>query len=152
MTSANSPHATLPPHRPGLWVSSPRTSYSGIINGGLKAWETYRADEGQEEEEEDDEDGEGDIAYDDDEDEFGLPSITSMRKKQNRATAPVQLSTGNPGGELGDHLTLGVGPGSNRQRANSSDIAEERGVSVYPTTKRAEGKILRPQYKEILRG
>ncbi|PYH84922.1 RabGAP/TBC [Aspergillus uvarum CBS 121591] len=148
VTSTSTPHATLSPHRPGLWVSSPRTSYSGIMNGGLEAWENHRADEGEEEEDEDEEE---DVAYDDDEDEFGLPSITSMRRKQNRATALVQSSTVDHGGGIGDHLTLGVGLGSNRQRANSSDIAEERGVSIYPTAKKPEGKILRPQYKEILR-
>ena len=41
---------------------------------------------------------------------------------------------------------------SSRPRANSSDIAEERGVSLYPSTKKNEGKILRPQYKDILKG
>ena len=41
---------------------------------------------------------------------------------------------------------------SGRPRANSSDIAEERGPPSYPTAKKSEGKILRPQYKDILRG
>lgn len=41
---------------------------------------------------------------------------------------------------------------SSRPRANSSDIAEERGVSLYPSAKKTEGKILRPQYKDILKG
>jgi len=36
-------------------------------------------------------------------------------------------------------------------RLNSGDIAEERGIPNYPTTKKLEGKILRPQYKDILR-
>jgi hypothetical protein len=36
-------------------------------------------------------------------------------------------------------------------RLNSGDIAEERGIPNYPTTKKSEGKILRPQYKDILR-
>lgn len=47
---------------------------------------------------------------------------------------------------------LGVATGSNRPRANSSDIAMERGPPTYPSAKKSEGKILRPQYKEILRG
>ena len=34
---------------------------------------------------------------------------------------------------------------------NSGDIGDERGVPSYPTAKKTEGKILRPQYKEILR-
>ena len=36
--------------------------------------------------------------------------------------------------------------------ADSSDIAEERGPPNYPAAKQSEGKILRPQYKDILRG
>ncbi len=34
----------------------------------------------------------------------------------------------------------------------SADIAIERPAPSYPTTKKSEGKILRPQYKEILTG
>jgi hypothetical protein len=34
---------------------------------------------------------------------------------------------------------------------DSGDIAEERGIPTYPTAKKVEGKILRPQYQEILR-
>jgi len=42
--------------------------------------------------------------------------------------------------------------GSNAWRAvDSGDIAEERGIPSYPTAKKSEGKILRPQYQEILR-
>src|SRR6185295_1181294 len=33
----------------------------------------------------------------------------------------------------------------------TGDIAEERGIPTYPSPKKSEGKILRPQYKEILR-
>jgi hypothetical protein len=53
--------------------------------------------------------------------------------------------------ENGLSTTLGLAD-FERRRANSSDIAEERGPLVYPTSKAPEGKILRPQYKEILRG
>lgn len=34
---------------------------------------------------------------------------------------------------------------------NNGDIAEERSLPNYPTAKRSDGKILRPQYKDILR-
>ena len=34
---------------------------------------------------------------------------------------------------------------------SNGDIAEERGLPTYPTAKKSEGKILRPQYKDILR-
>ncbi|KAL2841200.1 rab-GTPase-TBC domain-containing protein [Aspergillus pseudodeflectus] len=102
---------------------------------------------------EDENDGEEDIVFDDDEDEFGLPSIASMRKRQTRKidalqTKPVELlvrAESRPS-------SLGVSQPNNRQRANSSDIAEERDIPLYPTTARkGEGKILRPQYKDILR-
>lgn len=41
---------------------------------------------------------------------------------------------------------------SMRLRANSTDIAEERSSLTYPTANKSEGKILRPQYKDILKG
>jgi len=34
---------------------------------------------------------------------------------------------------------------------DNGDIAEERGLPAYPSAKKPQGKILRPQYKEILR-
>lgn len=96
-------------------------------------------------------DAEEDIVYDDDEDEFGLPSIASMRKRQSRKTDVFQPKVA-PVGKLEDkHSTLGVNLSSNRQRANSSDIAEERDIPLYPTTRKGDGKILRPQYKDILK-
>ncbi|KAL3443818.1 rab-GTPase-TBC domain-containing protein [Aspergillus insuetus] len=102
---------------------------------------------------EDEDDGEEDIVFDDDEDEFGLPSIASMRKRQTRKMHALQNK---PVGSLvraeSRPSSLGVSQPNNRQRANSSDIAEERDIPLYPTTTRkGEGKILRPQYKDILR-
>ncbi|KAH0565476.1 hypothetical protein GP486_001136 [Trichoglossum hirsutum] len=102
--------------------------------------------------EEDDDDDET-FGYDnEDEDEFGLPSIVSMRRNGKR------LASGKGKGPGGGSDTYhngsdgsGSNPGPNRRRANSSDIAEERGPPSYPTTRKSEGKILRPQYKEILR-
>lgn len=88
----------------------------------------------------------------DDEDEFGLPSIAASRKAARRA--------GGPSLELGDDTRrtlerelgyMNFGQPSFRPRANSSDIAEERGP-IYPSAKKTEGKILRPQYKDILKG
>ncbi|KAF4262810.1 hypothetical protein KXX16_001554 [Aspergillus fumigatus] len=99
-----------------------------------------------------DEGDEEDIVYDDDEDEFGLPSIASMRKKKTKIAMKSQLKTSDSGSAVrANSSTLGVNLANNRQRANSADIAEERGVSMYPTTRKSEGKILRPQYKDILR-
>jgi hypothetical protein len=100
--------------------------------------------------EEDDEDDDDEIVYDDDEDEFGLPSLASMRRKRS---APLKSKNIDLSGGLGASSTLGYGlAASNRQRANSADIAEERGAPMYPVARKGEGKILRPQYKDILQG
>lgn len=82
--------------------------------------------------------------FEDDEDEFGLPSIANMRRK-GRRKQPTKPK--DPGGTISkDSL------GSTAWRAiDSGDIAEERGIPNYPTAKKIEGKILRPQYQEILR-
>ena len=106
----------------------------------------------------DDEDGDNELAehldYDanDDEDEFGLPSIANSRRSARRAGGPsLEILDKErrtiPGGGF-----LDTDPGPGRARANSSDIAEERGTPSYPVPRKSEGKILRPQYKEILRG
>lgn len=101
-----------------------------------------------------DDDGDvDDIAYDEDEDEFGLPSVTSMRKtrpkvKYNPPQPPEHRPNESPNNGLPTPSTY---LSNTRLRANSSDIAEERGNLGYPTNK-ADGKILRPQYKEILNG
>ena len=94
---------------------------------------------------EDEEDVGPNNIYDDvDEDEFGLPSLTSARRTAKRIPNDKSFD---PGGKL-----RVSSPPNGRRRANSSDIAEERGPPIYPTAKKSEGKILRPQYKEILRG
>lgn len=105
-----------------------------------QAAEGWSADPTLEDEDEDDE-----IIYDDDEDEFGLPRIAQARKNQSKSID--RFHSDSPGGN-----SLGVGSGAgNRLRAGSSDIAEERGP-LYPITRKGEGKILRPQYKDILKG
>ncbi|EAW13798.1 GTPase-activating protein GYP1 [Aspergillus clavatus NRRL 1] len=118
------------------------------MNREVELWNPDTVDISGDDEEDDDED----IAYDDDEDEFGLPSITSMRKKQSKSANSTRGRSGDLSSiARGSTSSLGVNQGSNRRRANSSDIAEERGSSMYPIAKNNEGKILRPQYKDILR-
>lgn len=113
---------------------------------GVDEWSQDPTEEDDDEDDDDDE-----IVYDDDEDEFGLPSLASMRRKK---AAPFKSKNLDSGGLMGGNPTsLGFGlAAANRQRANSSDIAEERGTPMYPTARKSEGKILRPQYKDILRG
>lgn len=93
----------------------------------------------------DDDAGGGDIMFEDDEDEFGLPSIANMRRKGRRKQPSTSKDLG---GSNGSRNSVG----SIAWRAiDSGDIAEERGIPNYPTAKKLEGKILRPQYQEILR-
>lgn len=124
-------------------ASPPRQPYPGIMTDGADEWSRDPA-------EEDDDDDDDEIVYDDDEDEFGLPSLASMRRKKS---APLKPKAANSSGGAGSFSTLGYGlSASNRQRADSADIAEERGAPMYPTARKGEGKILRPQYKDILQG
>ncbi|BCR92352.1 GTPase-activating protein GYP1 [Aspergillus chevalieri] len=88
-----------------------------------------------------------------------------MRKRPTKRSDVFQFKTVDPGGGAGgsrgtgsggfetggNAANLGYGLASGRFRANSADIAEERGTPIYPTARKGEGKILRPQYKEILR-
>jgi hypothetical protein len=85
---------------------------------------------------------------DDDGDDFGLPSLSSMKRRsrriatQNRAeSSTLSPTTEEPPDAL-----------HSRRYSNSADIAVERPAPTYPMPKKSEGKILRPQYKEILRG
>ncbi|CRL29170.1 RabGAP/TBC [Penicillium camemberti] len=126
-----------------LVASPPRQPYPGIMTEGVDEWSR----DPTEEDEDDDDDDE--IVYDDDEDEFGLPSLASMRRKRS---APLKAHNIDfSGGAAGNPSTLGYGLATaNRLRANSADIAEERGAPLYPTARKGDGKILRPQYKDIL--
>lgn len=88
-----------------------------------------------------------------DEDEFGLPSISSVRRESKRI---LRSKIHDPGGgrDYGrkDSSLLGTTHLPTRERKLSTDIAEERGPPEYPNSMKGEGKILRPQYKDILRG
>ncbi|KAG9591445.1 RabGAP/TBC, partial [Aureobasidium melanogenum] len=79
----------------------------------------------------------------------GLPSIASMRRKGKRQIAKKKRDTG------GSQSSLTTVPSATATLAswsmNNGDIAEERSLPSYPTTKRSDGKILRPQYKDILK-
>ncbi|KAJ5598022.1 hypothetical protein N7537_008106 [Penicillium hordei] len=128
-----------------LVASPPRQPYPGIMTEGVDEWSR----DPTEEDDDDDDDDDDEIVYDDDEDEFGLPSLASMRRKRS---APLKAQNIDfSGGAAGNPSTLGYGlAAANRLRANSADIAEERGAPLYPTARKGDGKILRPQYKDIL--
>ena len=131
-------------------MSSPskRPLYPSVLSRTDNDWATNNDD--------DDYDAEDQYEYEDndDEDEFGLPSLSNTRKSAKRI--PNNKFNNDPGGsrsKAGNNLfPLSVNSSGNRARANSADIAEERGPPSYPSAKKSEGKILRPQYKDILRG
>lgn len=136
---------------------APKSTYLRFGKPSSNGWTAAEDDDEEEEEEgEDDDQDEGQqYLYDDDldEDEFGLPSISSMRRGAKRIPKGKIHDPGGVRDTIDNDLSLlnaGLAPG--RDRANSSDIAEERGPPEYPTAGKSEGKILRPQYKEILRG
>ena len=111
---------------------------------------------GDDDNDEDEEDGEQ-YYYNEnvDEDEFGLPSISSIRRDAKNRAPLNKLN--DPGGgrmpsENGVPPVVSPEQVSGRGIAQSSDIAEEREPLNYPSAKKSEGKILRPQYKDILRG
>jgi TBC1 domain family member 2 len=83
----------------------------------------------------------------DDGDDFGLPSYSNMKRKSRKMAAQRQ---GDSVGQLSplDDTFSGL---HTRRFSNSADIAVERPSPSYPMPKKSEGKILRPQYKEILR-
>ena len=91
-----------------------------------------------------------DYEEDDDGDDFGLPSLSNMKRKSRRMAAQSKAEN------TTDSSTLSPLEGAfsglrARSYSNSADIAVERPALAYPMPKKSEGKILRPQYKEILR-
>jgi len=96
--------------------------------------------------------GADDYGFDDDEDEFGLPSIASMRRKGKRISDRKGNDPGGTANRAPNARNGNAAPGSLSSWAlDNGDVAEERTIPSYPSAKKVEGKILRPQYKDILR-
>lgn len=87
--------------------------------------------------------------YDDDDgDDFGLPSLSNMKRRTKRMQdAQTRANAGNQPSDIDSYS----GGFHSRRFSNSADIAIERPTPSYPVAKKSEGKILRPQYKEILK-
>ncbi|KAF3760491.1 putative GTPase activating protein [Cryphonectria parasitica EP155] len=87
--------------------------------------------------------------YDDDDgDDFGLPSLSNMKRRTKRiqdAHAKASASSTPQPPDI-DSFEFNA-----RRRSGSADIAIERPAPSYPMPKKSEGKILRPQYKDILK-
>ncbi|KAL9942261.1 hypothetical protein ACHAO5_008133 [Verticillium nonalfalfae] len=89
------------------------------------------------------------MGYDDDDgDDFGLPSLSNTKRRTRKMAA--QKTDGN-GSLLSPALEGSFGGIDGRRLSNSGDIAIERPAPAYPMPKKSEGKILRPQYKDILK-
>lgn len=86
------------------------------------------------------------LGYDDEDgDEFGLPSLSNMKRRANKMASQNKANAGTLSPALGGSFAMG-----GRRPSNSADIAIERPSLSYPTPSKSEGKILRPQYKDIL--
>ena len=75
------------------------------------------------------------------------PVFDSMRKR--RLLREQQAA--NTHSQSGSAQALAPTPLAPHQPSSSFDIAEERNPLAYPSARKADGKILRPQYKELLR-
>jgi hypothetical protein len=117
--------------------SPPLKSYINFLSNTNQDWNA------------EDPEGEDVYGYDDDDgDDFGLPSLSNMKRRSRRKAAAQGRAAA-----LGDlspiNTTFGL---TGRRYSNSADIAIERPTPAYPMPKKSEGKILRPQYKDILKG
>ncbi|KAK6951267.1 hypothetical protein Daesc_007798 [Daldinia eschscholtzii] len=130
-----------PPPKPSSGLSSPPLkSYFNFLSNTNQDWDV--GDPGVP-------DGEDMLGYEDDDgDDFGLPSLSNMQRRSRRAAAAAQ--TGSSSLVQSTPLEAAVSF-PQRRYSNSADIAIERPTPTYPMPKKSEGKILRPQYKDILK-
>ncbi|KAF7554817.1 hypothetical protein G7046_g6716 [Stylonectria norvegica] len=124
-------HEASPPSRTPGKGSPPFKNYINFLSNTNDDWKTDDEMMGYE---------------DDDGDDFGLPSLSNMKRRTKRIASQsrVDSNTLSPMDESHDPLQA-------RRYSNSADIAIERPSPTYPMPKKSEGKILRPQYKEILK-
>ncbi|KXJ87667.1 GTPase-activating protein gyp1 [Microdochium bolleyi] len=130
-------NSTPPPLKPGV-SSPPLKSYFSFLSNTNQDWKV-------------DDDPEGDDVYayeNDDGDDFGLPTL-SNKKLRSRRQAQAQGPSSQQ--DTGQMPTSPISSLHARRYSNSADIAIERPAPSYPMPKKSEGKILRPQYKDILR-
>jgi hypothetical protein len=122
--------------------SPPRRNYTDFLSYTNHDWDAN-----------DEDDEEDEYAYEnDDGDDFGLPSVSSMKRKSKRIDTKVDMDPGGGLSPWGYGMKTSGSYLAPRRLSNSADIAIERPTPSHSTTKKGEGKILRPQYKEILRG
>ncbi|KAF1919416.1 TBC1 domain family member 22A [Ampelomyces quisqualis] len=129
-SAAHSRESSAAPSRTTASPRPARPTYSSFLRNTDHDWHHDDA-------------AEGDL-FEDDEDEFGLPSIANMRRKGRRDQSSHAHHPGRAS-------PTSVSASSAWRGIDSGDIAEERGIPTYPAAQKVDGKILRPQYQEILR-
>lgn len=101
------------------------------------------------------------LGYDDDDgDDFGLPSLSNMRRRSKRMATKQNSVNALANATVNSSMNAEPLPPAvdsefsqaSRWHSDSADIAVERPSLSYPMPKKSEGKILRPQYKDILQG
>ncbi|KAI1487952.1 rab-GTPase-TBC domain-containing protein [Biscogniauxia mediterranea] len=117
--------------------SPPLKSYFSFLSNTNSDWNV------------EDPEGEDMLGYEDDDgDDFGLPSLSNMKRRTRRIAATQGAGTASQGNPTPREIALGL---PSRRYSDSADIAIERPAPTYPMPKKSEGKILRPQYKDILK-
>ncbi|CAJ2502892.1 Uu.00g102860.m01.CDS01 [Anthostomella pinea] len=135
----NSDVGSPPPKSSGGPSSPPLKSYFHFLSNTNSDWNV------------EDPEGGDMLGYEDDDgDDFGLPSLSNMQRRTRRKAA---AQGGSSLTSRGHPAPLETALGFNTRRfSDSADIAIERPAAAYPMPKKSEGKILRPQYKDILKG
>lgn len=122
--------------------SPPQKNYTDFLSYTNDDWDAN-----------DEDDEEDEYAYEnDDGDDFGLPSVSSMKRKSKRIDANMNMDPEGGLSPWGYGMKTSANYLAPRRLSNSADIAIERPTPSNSIIKKGEGKILRPQYKEILRG
>ncbi|KAI0479909.1 GTPase activating protein [Xylaria cf. heliscus] len=128
--------------------STSRKSNSSLSSPPLKSYFSFLSTTNSDWNVEDPE-GDDEYAYEDDDgDDFGLPSLSNMKRRTRRIAAATQSASLASQTQPTSDGSLGF---PSRRYSNSADIAIERPTLGYPMPKKTEGKILRPQYKDILK-
>ncbi|KAI1380629.1 RabGAP/TBC [Hypoxylon crocopeplum] len=144
------PSSTSQKSRTSDVSSPPPKSSSGLSSPPLKSYFNFLSYTNRDWEVDDPETPDGDDMFgyeDDDGDDFGLPSLSNMKRRTRKAAA-AQGGVSSPAQPTPLETALGF---PHRRYSNSADIAIERPAPAYPVPKKSEGKILRPQYKDILK-
>lgn len=150
------PSSTSQKPRPADSSTPPPKSSSGARSPPLKTYFSFLSKTNDDWNVDDPEGPDVDEAYEyaDDGDEFGLPTLSNVKRKPRRdPSASAAAAQGRAVSAAQPPYATNEPPSTHTRRfSDSGDIAIERPAASYPMPKKSEGKILRPQYKDILKG